>query len=346
MTRAEIERLRERARALLPAHVFDYVAATADGSSEAEADRWDAVRFRPAALRGELDAQVATTVLGTPVDHPILVAPMAQQVAAHPDGEIEMARAAAASGTLIGVSTNTAIPFARIAEQGAPWWFQTYLLAEPALTWALAERAAEAGAAAILLTVELTALRVEPHVEPVNWPEGPARARLANLTADERALLGDRPARNPGLDDIARLRDVTGLPVVVKGVLRGDDARRAVDAGAAGVVVSTHGHRRLAGSVAAVEALGEVVEAVGADAEVSVDSGIRDGRHVLAALALGARAVFVGRPAWWALAADGADGVARLLDGMADELRLALLQAGVATGAEASAARLARVTGW
>jgi 4-hydroxymandelate oxidase len=260
-----------------------------------------------------------------------MVAPMAQQVAAHPDGEVETARATASAGTLLGVSTNTAIPFARIADQGAPWWFQTYLLAERDLTYRLAERATAAGARAIILTAELTALRVERSVEPVNWPQGPGRARLANLTDDERDRLGDRPSRSPGLDEIARLREVTGLPVVVKGVLRGDDARRAVDAGAAGMIVSTHGHRRIAGSITAVDALAEVTGAVGADAEVYADSGIRSGAHVLAALALGARGVFVGRPAWWALAGGGADGVAALLRGLRDGLRASLLQSGAAS---------------
>ncbi|MGW9113882.1 alpha-hydroxy acid oxidase [Microbacterium sp. NPDC055683] len=343
MSRAEIDMLRRRAARRLPPHVADYVAATADGVAEAEADRWDAVELRPTALRGATGPALATTVLGAPVDHPLLVAPMAQQVAAHPDGEAATGRAVAASGSLLGVSTNTAIPFARIAEQGAPWWFQTYVLAERQLTYVLAERAASAGASAILLTVELTALRVPPHVEPVNWPEGRARARLANLTADERARIEGRPTTAPGLDEIGRLREATGLPVVVKGVLRGDDARRAVDAGAAGVLVSTHGHRRMAGSVLVPDALGEVVEAVGADAEVYVDGGIRDGRHALAALALGARAVFVGRPVWWALAAGGAEGVGALLDGLAGELRAAMAQSGVSSADEAHALRLARV---
>ncbi|GAA4195450.1 alpha-hydroxy acid oxidase [Microbacterium oryzae] len=341
MSRGEVARLRERARERLPAHVFEYVRATADGSDEAEAARWDEVRFRPVSLRGALEVDTRTTVLGTRIAHPVMVAPMAQQVAAHLDGEVETARAAAASGTLLGVSTNTAIPFARIAEQGAPWWFQTYVLPERDLTYVLAERAAAAGASAILLTVELTALRVPPHVEPTSWPDGPARARLVNLTPEERARVAGRPAIGPGLEEIARLRDATGLPVVVKGVLRGDDARRAVDAGAAGIVVSTHGHRRLAGSIAAVDALAEVVEAVAGEAEVYADSGIREARHVLAALALGARAIFVGRPAWWALAAGGGDGVRALLDGMTGDLRLALAQAGVGTASDALAARLA-----
>ncbi len=343
MSRRSIELLQRRARRRVPGRVFDYVRATADGVAEAEADRWDAVELFPTSLRGEVAPSVATTVLGARVDHPLLVAPMAQQVAAHPDGEIATARAVAASGGLLGVSTNTAIPFARIAEQRAPWWFQTYVLAERELTYALAERAAAAGATAIVLTVDLTALRVPSSVEPTNWPAGRARARLGNLTAGERARIAGRPTAAPGLGEIARLREATGLPVVVKGVLRGDDARRAVDAGAAGVLVSTHGHRRMAGSVLVPDALDGVVEAIGGDAEVYADGGIRDGRHALAALALGARAVFVGRPVWWALAADGTHGVSALLGDLVAELRAAMAQAGVSSGDEAHALRLARV---
>lgn len=335
MSRARIDAHRAWARENLPPHVFDYVAATADGISEAEAARWDAVRFRPVALRGLPEPRTPTRVLGVEIEHPVMIAPMAQQVAAHPAGELETAAAAAATGTLLGVSMNTALPFADIAAVGAPWWFQAYLLAEQDLTYALAARAAEAGARAIVLTVELVGLRIDPVADPVNWPEGPARARLTNLTAPERTRLGGRHTIVPGLEVIGRLREASGLPVLVKGILRGDDARRAVDAGASGVVVSTHGHRRIAGSIAAVDALPEVVAAVGADTEVFVDSGIREGRHVLAALALGARAVFVGRPVWWALAEGGSPAVAALVTEIVDEYRRTLVQAGVSTGAEA-----------
>jgi 4-hydroxymandelate oxidase len=335
MSRARIEGHRAWAEENLPPHVFGYVAATADGGSEAEAARWDAVRFRPVSLRAVPQPRTATTVLGTELRHPVMIAPMAQQVAAHPAGEVETATAAAASGTLLGVSMNTAVPFTDIAATGAPWWYQTYLLAEEDLTYTLVSRAAAAGAKAIVLTVELVSLRADASTEPTNWPEGPGRARLTNLTAEERIRLGDRHTIPPGLDVIERLRDASGLPVVVKGTLRGDDARRAVDAGASGVIVSTHGHRRIAGSIASVDALSEVVAAVDGDAEVYVDSGIREGRHVLAALGLGARAVFVGRPVWWALAAGGGAAVRTAVDEIADEYGTMLLQAGVSTGAEA-----------
>ncbi|MWV50957.1 alpha-hydroxy-acid oxidizing enzyme [Rathayibacter sp. VKM Ac-2803] len=333
-SRRRIGELEERAREALPWFVADYYGAVAGDHRERDADlaAWDAVRFRPAALRGALDASTATTVLGTSVATPLLVAPMAQQVAADPRGEIAMAEAAARAGTLLGVSTNTALPFDRIAAEGAPWWFQVYLLSDADVTHALVERAASAGARALMLTVEMPVLRGDrPGIEPLGWPDIPGRARLGNLTEAERERVLAQPIPNPGLDDIGRLATVSGLPVLVKGVLRGEDARRAVDAGASGVVVSTHGGRRMDGSVTAVGALAEVVAAVGSDAEVYVDSGVRSGRHVLAALALGARAAFVGRPLLWALAAGGADEVAALLALLGDEFRVMLKQSGVAS---------------
>ncbi|TDX80846.1 4-hydroxymandelate oxidase [Rathayibacter sp. PhB151] len=333
-TRRFVAELEERARETLPWFVADYYGAVAGGRSERDADlaAWDAIRFRPAALRGELDGDTTTTVLGTEVRGPVLIAPMAQQNAADPRGEIAMAEAAARAGTLLGVSTNTALPFERIAAAGAPWWFQVYLLADRDVTHALIERAASNGARALMLTVEMPVLRGErPGIEPLTWPEIPGKARLGNLTEQERALVLGRPVPNPGLDDIGRLRSVSGLPVLVKGVLRGEDARRAVDAGASGVVVSTHGGRRMDGSITAVGALAEVVDAVGADAEVYIDSGVRTGRHVLAALALGARAVFVGRPLMWALAVGGADEVAGLLGLLDREFRVMLQQSGAAS---------------
>lgn len=333
-TRRLVAELEERAREVLPWFVADYYGAVAGGRAERDADlaAWDAVRFRPAALRGEPDGDTTTTVLGTRISGPVMIAPMAQQNAADPRGEIAMAEAAARAGTLLGVSTNTALPFERIAAAGAPWWFQVYLLADRDVTHALVERAAAHGARALMLTVEMPVLRGErPGIEPLTWPEIPGKARLGNLTEQERALVLGRPVPNPGLDDIGRLREVSGLPVLVKGVLRGEDARRAVDAGASGVVVSTHGGRRMDGSITAVEALAEVVAAIGGDAEVFVDSGVRTGRHVLAALALGARAVFIGRPLMWALAVGGSDEAAGLLALLDAEFRVMLRQSGAAS---------------
>ncbi|MGN6444016.1 alpha-hydroxy acid oxidase [Amnibacterium sp.] len=322
--------LERRAAAALEPHVYDYIRATSGGPDvlAQQIAAWEAIRLRPRVLTGAGAPAAGTTVLGTPVASPVLVAPMAQQIDVHPDGERATARGTAAAGALLGVSTNTAVPFADIAAEGAPWWFQLYVMRERAVSAALLRRAADAGASAVLLTVDITRLR-HPRpgsgvsVEPTEWTDGRTGRRLSNLTDDERrAIAGDggRTDRSLGVGAIEWIRDVCGLPVVVKGVLRGDDAVRVVDAGAAGVVVSTHGGRGLSSSVGSATALPEVVAAVGHRAEVYADSGVRSGAHVAAALALGARAVFVGRPAMWGLAVDGAAGVEAVLRELREEL--------------------------
>lgn len=335
--------LETAARATLPAHVADYFAmAAGDGESHREgmAD-WRAVRLRPRVLHDTSRVDVTTQVLGTPVRTPVLVAPMAQQVAAHPDGEVVTGAAAADAGSLLGVSTNSAAPFHDVQVTGVPWWYQVYVMRDRGLTRLLVERAVDAGARALVLTLDTTAFPVRlPSLDPVDWPEGPAKARVTALTTED---LADREegaaAMALDLDEgtIDWLQDLSGLPVLVKGVLRGDDAARCVDAGAAGVVVSTHGGRRLGTSVTAARALPEVVAAVGATgtgAEVYVDSGLRSGGDVAVALALGARAVFVGRPVMWGLAARGADGVRQVLDTLTGELVTTMRQVGAASLAE------------
>ena len=324
-----LDELELSAEASLEGYVREYFAAVAGDPGwyrEALAE-WNRIRFRPRALRGQRDLTSATTVLGQPVSTPVLVAPMANQVAADPRGEAATAEAARRVGTLLGVSTNTAVPFERIAEAGAPWWFQVYLLPDPDLTQRLVERAAAAGTSALLLTVDLTPLAF-PHSG--DWPDVPGRVRLGNLTAAEREALDSvwRTA-DVSLEHIAWLERLSGLPVVVKGILRDDDATAAVDAGARGVLVSTHGGRRMGNSVSALAALPEVVAAVGERCEVYIDSGIRSGAHVLAALALGARAVFVGRPVMWGLATGGTDGAASVLERLTAEFVAALAESGV-----------------
>ena len=324
----------------LPPHVIDYVRATAgDPIGGLGTSAWEAYRHRPRVLRDTGSVTTATTVLGTPVGTPVLVAPMAQQTAADVDGEAATARAVAANGSLIGVSTNTAVPFGDIAAAGAPWWFQLYVLRNRAVTEALLDRAVAAGASAVILTADVTGLAhptpgAQHSVEPTDWGDVPEAARLANLTPEERVRVageGGRYARDLGFGAIGWLRERTGLPVVVKGVLRGDDARRCVDEGAAGVLVSTHGGRGLASAVPSGSALPEVVAAVHGDAEVYADSGIRSGTHVATALALGARAVFVGRPIWWALAANGEAGVGAAIDQLTTELASTMNALGAAT---------------
>ena len=327
-----------RARAILPAHVGAYYATGAgsgDTQLEGIAD-WSRVRFRPRVLTDVGSVEVSTSVLGTSVRTPVLVAPMAQQLGAHPDGEAAMGRAVAATGSLLGVSTHTAVPFSTIAATGVPWWLQVYVMRDRGLTERLVHRAVDQGARALLLTVDMIAL-LPAEVNPRSWPDDLAKTRWANITASEQADAGERGMEtNPSIDfsTIEWLRRLSGLPVLVKGVLRSDDARRCVDAGAAGVVVSTHGGRRLGPSISSARVLPEVVAAIGEQAEVYVDSGVRAPEHVAAALAMGARAVFIGRPALWALAADGPDGVQAVINGLTDGLRHMMMQLGAARLAE------------
>jgi 4-hydroxymandelate oxidase len=232
-----------RAAELLPELIRDYFATGAGSQAtlgEAAA-AWSAVRFRPRVLTDVSSTTVSTTVLGSPVQTPVLIAPMAQQLAAHPEGEVAMGLAAGSTGSLLGVSTHTAVRFADIAATGCLWWFQVYLMRDRGVTELLVRRAIEHGARAIVLTADMVAL-LPSAVNPRDWPDGPAKARHTNLTADELSAAGTRGLQtdpSTGLDAIGWLHEISGLPVLVKGVLRGDDARRCVDAGAEGLVVVT-----------------------------------------------------------------------------------------------------------
>jgi 4-hydroxymandelate oxidase len=330
----DLERLEARARQLLPADVADYYAGGAESETTlAEATgAWRAWRLRPRVLRGIAAAQLGTTLLGSEVRTPIGVAPWAYQGMAHPDGERATAAGAAAAGALMTVSTsanNTLEEVAAVAPP-SPSWFQLYRLHSPAHTADLARRAGDAGYRALVLTVDLPLLgrRRRDLVHDFALPAG---LRLAHHPPAE----GTRP-RLPAMetpawtfDEIGHFADVSGLPVVVKGVLRGDDAARCVEAGASAVWVSTHGGRQVDPAVSSAYALPEVVDAVGDEVEVYADGGIRHGSDVLTALALGARAVFLGRPTVWGLATGGADGVAGVITGLTEELAHTMVLCGL-----------------
>jgi 4-hydroxymandelate oxidase len=318
----DLDRLAARAREVLPADVHDYYAGGAGTETTlAEATAaWRAWRLRPRVLRGVATVQLGTSLLGSEVRTPIGVAPWAYQAMAHPGGELATAAGAAAAGALMTVSTsanNTLEEVAAVAPD-APAWFQLYRLHSPAYTEDLARRAGDAGYRALVLTVDLPVLgrRRRDLVHDFALPAG---LRLAN-----RPTVGatGAPAETPTwtFDAIGRFADLSGLPVVVKGVLRGDDAVRCVTAGASAVWVSTHGGRQADPAVASGDALVEVAAAVGDQVEVYVDGGLRSGSDVLTALALGARAVFLGRPTTWGLTTGGAAGVAAVLDGLGEEL--------------------------
>jgi 4-hydroxymandelate oxidase len=311
-----------QAAAALPAPVLQYYRAGAgDERSRDEAEpAWRDVRLRPRVLRDVEQVDTSLDLLGSSLRTPVLVGPTALHGLAHPDGEAATARGAAAAGSLLVVSTRAS---RRLEDVPAgPWWFQAYVMRDRGLTRALVQRAAAAGASAVVLTGDTPYLGTRP---------GAGRSQLA---ADPLVNLGHvRPEdaeQDPGtgLEAVAELAEAAGLPVLVKGVLRGDDALACLDAGAAGVVVSNHGGRQLDRAVPTALALPEVAEAVAGRGAVLVDGGLRSGLDVLCALALGADAVLLGRPALWALAADGAAGVQACVEALTAELAHAMGLAG------------------
>ena len=333
----QLDELAERAAGRWPAPVSEYFnqGATAGISTSAAPGAWDRLRLRPRVLRDVSSVSARTSVLGHEVAAPILVAPTALQRAAHPDGELATARGAAAAGSLMVLSSNSGTPVDAIAATGAAWWLQAYVLRDRGLTTAMLQSAREAGAGAVVLTVDTPVVGRKYNAGQQAFDIVPPDFLRARLYGSDVPWSTLDKAEDLTPDSIGWLHDVTGLPVVVKGVLRHDDARTAVAAGAAALWVSNHGGRQLDQSIATADALPEVVAAVmGSGAEVYVDGGLRRAEHVLAALALGARAVFLGRPVLWALAAGGdtgeggADAVAWLLSGMAADLRHAMTLAG------------------
>lgn len=327
--------LEETARSLLPPEVFDYFAGGADDERTLAANLvgWARLRLRPHVLRDVDAVDTSTTLLGHPVPSPVVVAPTAFHRMAHPEGEIASARGSAAAGAHFILSTRSTTPVEEVAAalDGAPFWYQVYVVKDRELTVELTQRAVAAGATAVVLTADVPRIgrRLRDvrnrFVLPANLGTVESLDRPGNL-ADQDASLS--------FDDIGWLAELAEVPVVVKGVLRGDDAAACVDAGAAGIVVSNHGGRQLDGAITGVEALPEVVASVGDRAEVYVDGGIRRGTDIVKALALGARAVLVGRPVLWGLAVGGADGVTKVLRELTAELDLALALCGCPTLAD------------
>jgi len=277
------------------------------------------------------------TVLGTEVELPILVAPVAFQLLAHPDGECGMARAAAAAGTVLCVSSLTSTRPGEVAEAapGGKRWMQVYLFRDRGVTRAMVEEAAGAGYEALLLTVDAPyAGRRERDLRAGFEVPAEIRAPAIESAVGHRSLTTAEVFElvDPSITwrDLERLCGEFELPVLVKGLITGEDAALAVEHGAAGVVVSNHGGRQLDSAPATIDALPEVVEAVAGRIPVLIDGGIRRGTDAAVALALGAEAVLVGRPALWGLAVDGEAGARRSLEILGDELRLALALLGAA----------------
>lgn len=332
------EQARVDARAALPDHVWRYITAGArDEVSLRESDStWAGVRLWPRVLTDVRDPRCATTLLGSTTASPIGIAPTSLQRLAHPDGEVAMARAAAATDTLLVVSSNAGTPFSEIAATGVTWWLQAYATADRALIAPTLEAAAAAGARAVVLTADTPVPGTKYGIDDAAFGDLTAVYGVNHPAAVRGLTPGAEHAQDLAPDDITWLHEVTGLPVVVKGVLRPDDARRCVDAGTAAIWVSNHGGRQLDRVVSTRTALPAVCAAVTHDAEVYVDGGISSGADVLAALALGARAAFTGRLPLLSLAAGGGDRVEQSLRNLQLEVLEALRLAGCSDVSQAA----------
>jgi 4-hydroxymandelate oxidase len=350
--------LEQDARRIIGEMAYAYYA----GGAEAErllaenVTAWARWQLHPRVLAGIAEVSTSTTLLGQAVSSPVAIAPTAIQGLAHPDGEMATARGAADAGALMVLSSlaTCSLEDVAAAAPGAPRWMQVYILRDRARTKDLVDRTAAHGYGALVLTVDapVPGLRLRELRGGVHLPDD---LSLPNLSGDStrRAHEGGfmavvsrefEPSLTP--DDIGWLADLSPLPVVAKGVQRADDAVRCADAGAAAIVVSNHGARQLDDAPATADILPEIVDAVGDRVEVYVDGGVRRAPDVAKALSLGARAVLVGRPSLWALAAGGADGVASLLGWYTSELRRTMALCGAATVEQLDRSLVRRAPGW
>ncbi len=356
-TPVNLQELEALARERLPQMVYDYFAGGANDELTIGDNRraWETIRLRPRVLVDVSTVDPSTTVLGRRVAMPLLAAPCGFNGLAHPEGERAVARATASAGVIQVVSTVATVSLEDVAA-AAPGhrWFQLYCYRDREVTRSLVQRAEAAGYEALCVTVDVPYLgRREREIRNgFHLPPGVTLTNLepyavAEMAAAERDSALARYVNalwDPSLDwgAIDWLRSITKLPVVLKGVLAGEDARLAADHGAAGVIVSNHGGRQLDGSVSTAYALREVVEAAGDRLEVLVDGGIQRGSHIVAALAMGARAVLIGRPYLWGLATDGEAGVARVLENFKNELVLAMALCGRRSVADVDRALIAQ----
>lgn len=307
------------ARECVAPAVWEYIHS---GAGDEYTLRWNReaynrIRLSPRVLNDVSRVDTRVSVLGCDLAHPILLAPVAAHVVAHPDGEVAAARGARAANAGMVLSSYTSKRVEEVVAAGAsPLWFQLYMQ-EPSATRELMSRVVAAGCSALCVTVDT--------------PTGGARDRItrAGFEFPDLAYRTVQPGENPCTwDDIARIRDSVKVPVILKGILHPEDAELAIQAGAAGIVVSNHGARNLDTVPATIDVLPRVAERVGGRVPVIVDGGIRRGTDVLKALALGANAVMIGRPYIYGLAVAGTDGVAAVIEILRRELEMAMALTG------------------
>ncbi len=355
LERAAIEAMEPRAA--------NYVGAGAgsEDTIHANAEAFRRYRIVPRMLRDVAIRDLSTEILGTAMPAPLMLAPIGVQRVLHPDGELATARAAAALGVPMIASTASHFSLEEIAEAGgeAPRWFQLYWANDPELVRSFVGRAEQAGYGAIVVTVDTFVPGWKPRDLQQAWLPFLEGKGVGNYFQDPvfRAALEKAPEEdqgaatghflgiqtNPSLtwDDLASLREMTSLPILVKGIQHVDDAREAVSRGIDGIVVSNHGGRQVDGAIASLDALAPIADAVGGDLAILFDSGVRSGTDLLKALALGADAVCLGRPYVWGLALDGQAGVEAVLKMVLAELDLTMALCGLTRPGEISVELLA-----
>jgi len=340
------------ARAALPPSAWDYLAggAAEEHTLRANVEHWSRVALAPRCLVDVSRIDTSLELLGQRLTHPVLLAPTAAHRLYHPEAEHETARGAGAAQALWVQSTSATIAVEEVANSiVGPWWFQLYVQRDRAFTTSLIERAVTAGASAIVVTVDTPVLGARDRDRRfAGGPGGSSYANLRGLDLSAHtpgdAVVGDVPHRrrvyvahlDPSLSwaDLEVLCAQTPVPVIAKGIVRPDDAVRAVESGVGAVIVSNHGGRNLDTVPATVDALPGVVAAVAASVPVLVDGGIRRGTDVAKAMALGSSAVLIGRPYVWGLAVGGAEGVRFVVEVLRTELEMTMGLLGTATLSE------------
>ena len=326
---------------------WDYVRGGAgdEVSLRDNVSAWSQHRLRPHVMTDVSALDTSITMFGERLAHPIVLAPTASHARYHPDGEIATLRGAAAAEAVTTISTLASFAIADIgtgaAAHDASWWMQVYIQRDRSHTFDLLDQAVESGARALVVTVDTPSLgardrdKRNPFGAParITFPNVPSHVE-ADSTPAHRRIWNPHLANDVTAADITALRERYPVPVLTKGILRADDARRAVDAGASAVVVSNHGGRNLDSAPATADVLAAIVGEVGGEVPVLVDGGIRRGTDIAAALCLGASAVLIGRPIIWGLSTYGDAGVTHAVDILRTELEMAMALLGAPTVGE------------
>jgi isopentenyl diphosphate isomerase/L-lactate dehydrogenase-like FMN-dependent dehydrogenase len=321
------------AKERLPKEEYDYIAGGATDEISVDRNRraYASWAFRPRVLRDVSALDLSTTVFGTKVSLPVLIAPCGAHKRAHPDGELATYRAATECGTILAVSANSTTSFEDLGrEVNGHLWVQLYPFRHREMTKEWLQRAQDSGYEAIIVTLdsqwppkrERNLRNKYRRTRGVNYPKNGSETPRPGGGAGE----GSDPAAT--WKDLEWIKAATGLPVVAKGIMTGEDVELCAEVGADGVIVSNHGGRHLDNTLATVEVLDEAVAAANGRLDVFLDGGIRRGADVVKALAMGAKAVFIGRPLFWGLAFDGQRGVVRVLNILREEIEITMAKCG------------------